>query len=321
MNDPKDQPIDVAEQRDWLNEHKKDTGLSWKQLSSRTGIAHSTLSLFSGGNYGAPGDKIAASIYRYRQTLVAQAALRIEMPTIPAYYETETSRQLIALMSWAQRGRIVAAALSPGMSKTVTAEHYQACNVNTFLVTCSPTLANVVALQQEVMARLGNPSLSGHPHTISRAIRNRFADLTNPLLIVDEAQHLSERSLDELRSWHDDPRVNLGIALLGNAGLLQRLEGQTRAIDRAQLFSRVSQRLPRIKPLREDVDALIEAWGITDAKVEALVHQIAQTPGALRLTTFVLEIATMLARTENNDLLVSHVQDAWAQLSSRGIAA
>jgi DNA transposition AAA+ family ATPase len=321
MNDPKDQPIDVAEQRDWLSEHKKDTGLSWKQLSSRTGIPHSTLSLFAGNNYNAPGDKIAAAIFRYRQTLTAQAALKVELPTIPSFFETETSRQLIYLLSWAHRGRIVAAALSPGLSKTMTAEHYEACNVNTFLVTCSPTLANIVALQHEIMARLGNPSLAGHPHAISQAIRQRFANLTNPLLIIDEAQHLSERALDELRSWHDDPRVKLGIALFGNAGLLQKLEGQKRALDRAQLFSRISQRLVRVKPLREDVEALIEAWEIANPEVETLIHHIAQTPGALRQTSFVLELATMLARAENNELQLNHVQDAWAQLSSRAVAA
>lgn len=319
MNDPKDQPIDVAEQRDWLNEHKKDLGLSWKQLGSRTGVAFSSLSLFAGNKYNAPGDKIAEAIFRYRQTLTAQAALKIEMPTIPSFYETETSRQLVYLLSWAHRGRIVVAALSPGLSKTMTAEHYQACNVNSFLVTCSPTIGNIVALQHEIMARLGNPSLSGQPHTISRAIRQRFADLTNPLLIIDEAQHLTEKSLDELRSWHDNTGV--GIALFGNAGLLQRLEGQRRSIDRAQLFSRISQRIVRVKPLREDVEALIEAWEIANPDVEVLVHQIAQTPGALRQTSFVLEMATMLARAENNDLLVNHVQDAWAQLSSRAVAA
>ena len=319
MNDPKDQPIDVAEQRDWLTEHKKDTGLSWKQLSSRTGVSNSTLSLFAGNNYNAPGDNIAKSIFRYRQTLIAQAALKIEMPAIPSYFETETSRQLVYLLSWAQRGRIVAAALSPGLSKTMTAEHYQACNVNTFLVTCSPTLANIVALQQEIITALGNPSLAGQPHTISRAIRQRFADITNPLLIVDEAQHLTERSLDELRSWHDT--IGVGIALFGNAGLLQKLEGQRRSVDRAQLFSRISQRIVRVKPLREDVEALIEAWAIANPEVEALVHQISQTPGALRQTSFVLEMATMLARSENSELALNHVQDAWAQLSSRAVAA
>lgn len=319
MNDPKDQPIDVEEQRAWLAEHKKDTGLSWKQLASRTGVSHSTLSLFVGNNYNAPGDKIAQAIFRFRQTLAAQAALKVEMPTIPGFYETETSRQLIWILNWAHRGRIVAAALSPGLCKTMTAQHYEACNVNTFLVTCSPTLASIVALQHEIMAKLGNPSLSGLPHTISRAIRRQFEDKTQPLLIIDEAQHLTERSLDELRSWHDVTGV--GIALFGNAGLMQKLEGQKRAIDRAQLFSRISQRLVRVKPLREDVEALIDAWEIANPKVEALVHQIAQTPGALRQTSFVLEMATMLARSENNDLQLNHVQDAWAQLSSRAVAA
>lgn len=321
MNDPKDQPIDVAEQRAWLNEHKKDTGLSWKQLSSRTGVSHSTVSLFAGNNYNAPGDNIAKAIFRYRQTLVAQAAMKIELPEIPGFFETQTSRDLVYMISWAHRGRVSASALSPGLSKTMTARHYEACNSNVFLVTCSPTLANIVALQHEIMEKLGNPSLQGLPHTISRAIRTRLRNITYPLLIVDEAQHLTEKSLDELRSWHDDPTINLGIALLGNAGLMHKLEGQRRAIDRAQLFSRISQKMLRVKPLREDVEALIEAWSISNPEVETLVHQIAQTPGALRETTFVLETAHMLAASERSELALNHVQDAWVQRSSRAVAA
>ena len=38
MNNPENAPIAVAEQREWLLEHKKVTGSSWTQLGAQTGI-------------------------------------------------------------------------------------------------------------------------------------------------------------------------------------------------------------------------------------------------------------------------------------------
>lgn len=319
MNDPKDQPIDIEEQRNWLREHKRDTGATWKQLGSRTGISESTLSLFVGNHYNAPGDKIAMAIFRYRQTLAQQAALKGELPEIPSYFETETSTQLLYLLGWAQRGRVVAGALSPGCSKTITAEHYRACNANVFMITASPGTKSLTGMMNAVLRELGMNSVGSGAQGISRLILDKVRDMGNPLLIFDEAQHLSDVSIEEIRSWHD--ATGVGVALLGNAGLLQSLEGGTRSISKAQLFSRISLKLVRTHPLTADVEAMLDAWRITDEKVSRFVHDIAQRPGGLRGATFALELAHMIAANVGDELAASHVQDAWAQLSTRAVAA
>ena len=91
MNDPKKQQIDVEQQRAWLNQHKEETGLSWKQLEARIGRSGSTLSLFANNKYGAPGDLIAEEVFVYRQTLAAKAAAASKVVELPDYYATETS--------------------------------------------------------------------------------------------------------------------------------------------------------------------------------------------------------------------------------------
>lgn len=319
MNDPAQETINIGEQRDWLNEHKKTTGLSWKQLGNRVGIASSTLSLFCGNNYNAPGDKIAEAIFRYRQTLTAQASIKIDLPDIPDYFTTETSERLIFLFGWAQRGRIAVAAMSPGLGKTITANHYKACNSNVFMVTATPATSSVLAMIHAVLAEMGIPQHMYRTHEAATQVIKRVKDLGNPLLIFDEAQHLSEKAIDQLRSWHD--ATKLGIALLGNANLLQTLEGSNRSIARAQLFSRISFNLPRLHPLAADIDAMINAWNITDEKICDLVHSIAMKPGGLRVATFALELAHMIAISTGDELNVSHLQDAWAQLSTRPVSA
>jgi DNA transposition AAA+ family ATPase len=321
VNDPKDQPIDIEEQRAWLNEHKAALGpsCSWKVLAGRLNMKHSTLSLFAGGNYNAPGEKIAETIWRYRQTLSLQAALVGEVPEIPPYFETDTSKQILYALGWAQRGRMSAVAASPGLGKTQSADHYEACNVNVFKFTASPVSESLTGMLQEVLRALGIPAVSGTPQGLSRLIRERVRDLGKPLLIADEAQHLSFKALNEMRSWHDD--TGLGVALLGNASLLQTLEGGSRSIERAQLFSRISLKMPLLRPFKSDVDALLEAWRITDEKVCEQIHAIAQQPGALREATFTLEMAHMIAASVKEPLAASHVQDAWAQRTARGVAA
>lgn len=330
MNDPSTQPIDLEEQRLWLVEHKDAAGLSWKQLGGRLGISHTSLSLWCGGTYNGPGDRFAEAVFRHRQTLAGQASIKVDLPDIPAYFQTETSKRLVTLLTWAQRGRMAAAAMSPGLGKTITAEHYRACNSNVFIITGEPATSSVYGMMSAVTRAIGITHLAYRKSEISHSILRTFKAMGNPLLIVDEAQHFKFETLDQLRSWHDalskrdeaGRKTNgLGIALLGNAGLLQALEGQSRAVSHAQLFSRISNKLSRLHPLAEDIDAMLEAWRITEPKVTEFVHAIAMKPGGLRGATFALELAHMIAASTGQELAVNHLQDAWTQLSTRPVAS
>lgn len=321
MNDPKDQPIDVEEQRKWLEEYKRDTGFSWAQLAVRlgTGVNKSTLGLFVTKNYKGRLEPMAEAIFRFRQTLVAQAAIRAEGPEIPGYFETETSLRLIQLLQRAQRGRITVGALAAGLGKSITAEHYRACNINVFLVTIFPSTSGIYGMLRAVLKTLGFPNASGSPEALSSKVMDAVRDLANPLLIFDEAQHLTVRAIEEIRGWYDVTGV--GIALLGNKSLLQQLEGGSRSDAYAQIFSRVALPMVRLQPLAADVEALLDAWRIRDEKIAAEIHRIAGLPGGLRSVTWTLELASMHASGGKEELALSHVQDAWAQMSSRRVAA
>lgn len=318
MNDPKDQPIDIDDQRTWFNEHKEATGLSWKQLGGSIGISHSSLSLFCNGNYAAPGDRIAEAIFRYRQTLAAQASIKVDLPEMPGYFETATSGHLVYLLGWAHRGRMAAAAMSPGLGKTITADHYQACNSNVFIITGEPATASLMGMMSAVASAIGITHTFYRNHEASAAIVRTLKNMSNALLVIDEAQALELATLNQLRSWHD--KIGVGVALLGNAGLLQNLEGTSRSVDRAQLFSRISFKLPRLHPLAADIDAMLEAWRIHDEEICALTRAIAMKPGALRGASFALELAHMIAASSGKELSAKHLKDAWAQLSTRPVA-
>lgn len=320
MNDPTNAPIDIEEQRHWLIDHRASTQLSWSELAKRMDIPSGTLSQF-GSLKGYAGDerRLAERVFRYKQMLVQQAKIEVEAPDLPEYFSTPTSEQITDLLNWAQRGRITVIATGAGLGKTKTVIHFRDCMPNVFIATMSPSTAGVNNMQIEVLEALGERDAVGTPQKLSRRIRDRVRTLSKPLIVIDEAQHLSEKAIEEIRSWHD--ATGVGIALMGNIKVMQQLEGGTRSAAFAQLYSRVSMRLIRPVPLQADADALAEAWKVQDDATLGLLRKIAMMPGGLRSGTMALELAWMLASAEKQPLCKQHLQDAWAQLSQRAMAA
>lgn len=263
--------------------------------------------------------KIAEAVFRYRQQLNQQASLSVELPDVPGYFETQTSRELTTLLTWAKRGRIVCAATGAGLGKTKTARQFQACFPNVFYAAMKPSSAGVNTMQIEVLKAMGERSPKGTPQALSQRIVEIARNTHLPLLIIDEAQHLSEKAIEEIRSWNDE--AGLGIALFGNIKVLRRIEGGGRDDAFAQLYSRLSMRMVRPLPLQADAIALAEAWKIFDDALIQQVVRIAMYPGGLRGATMSLEIASMIAAAERRPLAVDDLQSAWAQLSTRGSAA
>jgi hypothetical protein len=80
-------------------------------------------------------------------------------------------------------------------------------------------------------------------------------------------------------------------------------------------------RLVRNLPLIDDARALAEAWKVHDEKQVEFIVKKSQQPGGLRTVTMMLELATMVAASERRERELTDLQDAWAQLVSRPLAA
>lgn len=296
-------------------EHKAERNLSWADMAGITGVAQGTLSVWATGKYAGDNSKVAADIQRYFDNLEVQQQMRSELPEPPAYQPTPSSRRIIANLRWAQRGKIVAIACAPGIGKTSSARQHQAEAPNVWIATLSPSTSGVQPMQQEVLAALGMDKLVGSPQQLTREIRKRVQG-TGGLLVIDEAQHASEKALEEIRSWHD--ATGIGIALVGSQTVIQRLEGGTRKDAFAQLFSRVSMRHIQVGVLPGDAKMIAEAWGVQEAAHIAYLESIATKPGALRGMSMVIELA--LLTCGQHALTLADLREAWTQLSSRPIA-
>jgi DNA transposition AAA+ family ATPase len=321
MNDPAKQPIDIEEQRMWLMDHRTATGFTWSEIAKRIGVKVGTISQF-GSEKGYAGDeaRIADAVFRYRQQIAQLATLGTALPEKPGYFETPSSLQLMGLLHYAKEfGRIVLGATGAGVGKSETAKHLQVCFPNVFHAEMSPSSAGVNTMQLELLRVMGDRTSKGTPQALTWRIRDLLRGLGKPLIIIDEAQHLSQKAIDEIRGWND--KTGVGIAFLGNIEVLKQIDGSSKDNAFAQLSSRVAMRMKRAIPLRADAIALAHAWKIFDDDLVEQIVRISLHPGGLRGTTYTLESAFMTASSEGRMITVDDIQSAWAQRRAHGGAA
>ncbi|MCX7283652.1 MAG: AAA family ATPase [Novosphingobium sp.] len=304
---PENSPV-VTEARAWLNTHKEEQGLSWPQIARLTDVASSTLSAFAAGKYAGNNGAVATKVLAYRDRRAAQAEIAADLPKVPKWIETPTAQRLTSLLQWAQSGEFVLIVTTPGIGKTKTAERFEENDPNVWLATMSPSTAGVATMAIEVGAAVGLGEIKGSPQQLSRQIKARVKG-KNGLIIVDEAQELTDKALNELRSWHD--QTGVGIALMGNETVVGQIDGSDSAL--AQIASRFSIRHVQVKPMAGDMDALLDAWGVIEAEQREFLSEIGALPGALREVTHTIKIASISAFGSGQRLSLSHLKDAARQ--------
>lgn len=315
---PQERPeigIDVDAARARLLNWKAETGKSWTAIAQQLGIASGTISSFGVNKYEGDVAKIAAVIERYFAAEAEAVSMRRDrVIEAPAFQPTRAAKKLFSVLHYARRGKMAAAATSPGFGKTSALRQFAADVPNVFLATMAPSTAGVQPMLTAILKVMGEREVRGSPLMLSDRIRERVAG-AHAVLCLDDAQHLSEKALDELRGIHD--LTGCGIALFGNAGLMERLEGGNRAISHAQLYSRIGIKFMEIRAYPEDAQQLGRAWGIDDAGALDWLAKLSATGGGLRTVTQVIELAMFLAVSEDSQVALAHLQDANAQLSAR----
>lgn len=133
------------------------------------------------------------------------------------------------------------------------------------------------------------------------------------MLIIDEAQHLSVKAVEEIRSIHDQAKV--GVVFMGNAPLNAKFDGLGRTADYAQLFSRIGLRRKINKPRQKDMCAILAGWeGVKDEEVQLCAKEIGRCAGGLRSMSKVLRNATKIARVNRRDQITKKdLEYAWGE--------
>jgi len=250
----------------------------------------------------APSEKIEQRLAAWLEESDLLQAAESE----PDWVETETSARIMAALEFTRKtptiGVIHGAA---GGGKTKSGRRFQndvrrrMQNLNddpvVYYVTAAPHITTSSSILHAIAGAMNH-------YACVNAYRNlvfveEILRKTKPgdLICVDEAQFLEAAALDMLRYLYD--QGGIGIAYLGNDALYTRISGKGRRAEFAQLHSRVGMRLHIEAPKEGDVDAFLEAWGISGRTERDYGQQIAAGPGGLRQLAQVLRQARLFARS------------------------
>ena len=201
------------------------------------------------------------------------------------YAPTFISTQVYEILRICQvKGGLAIACGDAGIGKTKAAKQFVTDHSsNSVLITINPCLTSIKSILKAIAERVGaSPEKSRDELWFS--IVNKLSD--GMVLIFDEAQHLTLKTIEVLRSFSDyfaDKGQTLGIAFIGNLETVNRL-GSKKA-EFAQISNRTKQKTvyssKQIK--REDIIKLfpILSQEHKDAEIDFL-WRISQTPQALR---------------------------------------
>lgn len=221
MSDTIDDKTWDAEAQDRLRDEVKEAlGKEPMTVAAQEGgIAYATLAAWMSGKYQGNNERVAEQAAKWLAARRAKQQVRATIRRAPDFVETTTARRIFSALEHAQHAvDLVVIAGGPGTGKTTTLERYKAQNPNVWVLTGEPCFSTPRMLLDCLAQELGLTERYSS-QTVSRAIQRRIKG-TGGLLIIDECQHLSIPSLDQMRTLHDLAKV--GVALVGNESEAKR---------------------------------------------------------------------------------------------------
>ena len=159
------------------------------------------------GTYTGDNEAVAADVERWLDTRADAAKRSLDGAGLDRHAETTASRQITSALAYAHAaGDIVAIIGRPGRGKTWASERYCAGRTNAFYLAVSSAVFSLPGLLSLVGEAIGAGRHHRSALEAERTIIDRLHD-RQALLLVDEAHHLRDKLLDELRIIRTAPAV------------------------------------------------------------------------------------------------------------------
>ncbi|MCM1314139.1 MAG: AAA family ATPase [Prevotella sp.] len=255
--------------------------ISQNAVGQLIGVSGTALSQIRNGKYKSNPDKIFNILENYFSEDKKTEYVYSET----AYVETTISGQIYKVIANCQsKGGLAVVCGDAGIGKTKAAQKFVSDNPSdSFLITINPCITGIRNLLRIIADHTG----AGQEKNISDmwfSIVNKISDGT--VLIFDEAQHLTLKTIEVLRSFSDyfsSKGQTLGICFIGNLDTVSTMGG--RKAEFAQISNRTRQRkIYRNTDIkREDICRIfpvLEKNGM-NAEIDYLL-KISQTSQALR---------------------------------------
>lgn len=283
----------------------------WKksEVARRADIAIGTFSGWYDGTYKGRYDTTTAKIENFLKGFQAAFEAAAALPTAPGFVQTRVARELFEMFTYAQALPTMAVAtIRAGMGKTQAAKEFQKTRPHVFHVELSPSSQSPHMLKTEIADALGIDG--GNAVTLKSKIVNALRrDGFSALLIVDEAQNLTEDCINELRHFRDV--AGCGLVLLGNNEVTTPYASSDVRHASPQVSRRIGHRLSIMKPYAEDITAFLDAWQLTDDDLRKVATAVARKPGALGALDETIKAASMIARGQRRSLIADDLRAAY----------
>lgn len=218
---------------------------------------------------------------------------------------TQTLDEITMAVSFAEAaGDISLIYGDAGLGKTVSLKEYTKSHPDTIYVELKDCDKSTKGVCEKILSGIGKEQ-HGVDRLLVDAIIN-FLTASPRLVIIDEAQHLSIRALENLRAINDTTET--GIVLCGNPTVYDRMHGRGQA-HFAQLYSRIGIRRHIVEPTLEDITTIFAPYGLGTESLLYL-HQLALQRGGIRNCVKVLNIALQLRDGIEEPLTIDHLQSA-----------
>lgn len=214
-----------------LKDFMEARGLQQKQTAQMLDISVPTLSLYLKGSYSGNvqqiDEKVEALIARHKEK-VTEAKYSTD------FVRTLTARRGMDVIKYAHvEGELNVIYGAAGLGKTQMLKQYAKENSGAVLIEVDPSCVPKTLLKR--IAKVIGTTDTGTNDTLLEAITAKLKG-SERVLLVDEAELLSTRSLEFIRRIHD--LTGVGVVLAGMPRLLINLKGKNNEL--AQLYSRVS---------------------------------------------------------------------------------
>ena len=233
-----------------------------------------------------------------------------QLPRVPKgpskFCRTPAAEDMVQVIDTTIALRVIGTIITPpGGGKTTTLRHYTAITPGARYCVMNAAQASTMAgMLGQVCEAIDAPPVNGAYYRHQEICRALDLYQVN-VLLIDEAQHLNDRCLDELRCIHDQTRVSLILA--GNESLRSRFN-TTRTASFAQLTSRIGPRLELKATAAADIDALASHYGITDQDARLWLKQRCTGHGGLRTMARLVKIAKDAG--DKGELRLAHLKEA-----------
>lgn len=252
---------------------------SQKQASRILGMSDTVISKLRKGTYEGNADEKLDRISRYLE--MKEDLKNTYSPS--KYVDTYISSQIYDIIKVCHtKGVLSIVSGEAGIGKTKAIKKYVIDHpTNSFVITMNPCLTGVKTLLSIIADEIG----SEHPYSIPKlytAIRNRLSD--GMVLIFDEAQHMTLKNIEILRSfsdYFDNMNQTLGICFIGNPETVYRM-----GVKKAE-FAQIANRAKQIKVYstseiqRSDIEKLFPVLSGCDKEIDYL-YSISQTKQSIR---------------------------------------